>query len=331
MGQSESKPPSGAGARRQSSRRGSSTKSPKLAPVEFVGDFNSTLDGHAGPVLCCAFSPDEKFLITGSVDQAVFVWSLVTGRNVAKLTGHSHAVTGCAFAGPAVFVTASLDCRALVWNFRGNTAQVTYRYSNHEGAVLGCRISNDGQYVATCSEDTTAHVWLVDGHAGAPKSLLRGHTEGVLDCQFSPDDITLATCSKDKTIRLWNRRSGKVITQLKDPLGPQRLRFSFDGIYLCVASIDNNVRIWNTNSEDVVNSLSGHTERVTCCDFNVSGQLMASSSYDNTVRIWNPRDVGGAAKKTLAGHTAEVLTCVFSPSGRYLATGSKDNMAKVWK
>lgn len=322
MGQNESKPSSAAGRRRSSQAQ--------LPPVEFAGDFSHSLaDHHTKPVLCCDFSPDEKLLVTGSADHSAIVWSLATGMPVTKFMGHADHVTGCAFAGLSLIVTASLDGRACVWQVK--TGTITYRYSNHEGPVFGCRVSHDGNFVATCSEDKSVHIWLVEGHSGPPKSLLRGHTEAVLDCQFSPDDVTVATCGKDKTIRLWNRRSGKIITQVQDPLGPQRLRFSPDGIYLCVASNDSMVRIWNMNSEAVANSLAGHSDMVTACDFNTSGSLMASSSKDKTVRIWNPRDIGGAATKTLSGHRAALVSCIFSPSGRYLATTSLDNTARVWK
>ncbi|XP_065183300.1 uncharacterized WD repeat-containing protein alr2800-like [Sycon ciliatum] len=311
----------------KSGRRGSGV--PQIAPVTICGDLSLSFAEHKQPVLCCGFSADEKLLVTGSADTKVIVWSLSNAKPIAKLVGHSNDVTGCAFIGSVAVVTTSKDGCALVWQCK--TWSVSKRYSNHESSVLACAVSHDQQHIATGSEDKTAHVWASERHSGPPGSLLRGHTGPVVDVCFSPDDVAVGTCSSDCTIRLWNRRSGRMITELKDPLGPCSVAYSPDGIYLCVASKDSMVRIWNVNSEEVVNSLGGHSDHVTGCDFNSSGTVMASCSKDTHGRLWNPRSVGGKAVKVLAGHTAEILACTFSPSGQYLATVSKDNTCRVWK
>ena len=44
--------------------------------------------GHAMGVDAMAFSPDGKWLASGSVDNTVRLWEVATGREVRALTGH---------------------------------------------------------------------------------------------------------------------------------------------------------------------------------------------------------------------------------------------------
>ena len=43
-------------------------------------------------VLCCAFSPDGRVLVSGSVDNTLRIWDIESGQTINTLTGHSSAV-----------------------------------------------------------------------------------------------------------------------------------------------------------------------------------------------------------------------------------------------
>src|SRR5262249_36848703 len=45
-------------------------------------------EGHKGNVLCLDFSPDARLLASGSMDQTVRIWDLVTGQEKHVLGGH---------------------------------------------------------------------------------------------------------------------------------------------------------------------------------------------------------------------------------------------------
>ena len=44
--------------------------------------------GHNNDVSSVAFSPDGKFIISGSLDKTIRVWNLINGKEIMKLEGH---------------------------------------------------------------------------------------------------------------------------------------------------------------------------------------------------------------------------------------------------
>ena len=74
------------------------------------------LQGHKGPVLSVAFSPDGRHIVSGSRDDTIQVWDAQTGAQVGNpLQGHTSSVSSVAF---------SPDGRHIVSGSRDDTIQV---------------------------------------------------------------------------------------------------------------------------------------------------------------------------------------------------------------
>ena len=50
------------------------------------------LSGHTGSVLCLNYN--ENYLVTGSSDSSIIIWSLLSGTKIKQLNGHSESVLG---------------------------------------------------------------------------------------------------------------------------------------------------------------------------------------------------------------------------------------------
>ncbi len=74
----------------------------------------------AGPtdeVLSVAFSPDGRFLASGSSDPTIKLWEVATGKEVATLTGHEGSVMAVAFSPTMpLLASGSADLTVILWD-----------------------------------------------------------------------------------------------------------------------------------------------------------------------------------------------------------------------
>ena len=117
-----------------------------------------TLRGHSKFLYSVAWSPDGKWLATGSGDNTAKVWDAATGRELRTLSGHKEGVTSVAWSPDGKRVaTGSWDKTAKVWDAASGKELLTL--GGHTEAVNSVAWSPDGKRLATASDDHTAKIW----------------------------------------------------------------------------------------------------------------------------------------------------------------------------
>lgn len=158
------------------------------------------LEGHSGPVLSAAYSPDGACVATTSLDLSARVWDARQGTLRHELRGHTLPVTAVAFAPDgARLVTTSWDGSARLWDARhGRLVAVL---EGHQAYVTCVAYHPDGRRIVTGSLDS--NLCLFDGADGRRLLTLHGHDNAVAAVRFSHDGRLLASCSADRSLRLW--------------------------------------------------------------------------------------------------------------------------------
>ena len=182
--------------------------------VERAGEINiweteymklrHTLTGHGFTVTSLAFSPHDKYLVSGSWDKTVKIWNAEDGKLLRSLSGHEGAIYSVAVSPDgASIATSSEDQTVRLWDMESGELRRTLR--GHSVRVLSVAYSPDGLTLASASGEHQkwGEIKVWDVESGVVKQTLRGDS-AVMSVAFSPDSSLLVGGSSDGTIRIWD-------------------------------------------------------------------------------------------------------------------------------
>ena len=260
--------------------------------------------GHTGSVEAVAFSPDGRFIVSGSRDETLKVWDAASGALLRTFEGHVGPVSSVAFSPDGRFiVSGSMDHTLKLWD--ASTVALLKTFNGHNGLVFSVAFSPDGRFIVSGSDDHTLKLW--DAASGA---LLKS----AMLSTFVEDEVSSVAFSSD----------GRYIVSA----------FSRDGRAFAIHSgtWDNIVEMGemgaSTPASPPRKSPIGYRNSVSSVAFSSDGRLIVIGSGDNTLKLQDAKS--GALLKTFEGHHDSVSSVAFSPNGRLIVSGSMDHTLKLW-
>ena len=221
------------------------------------GDIVTTYTRHTDGVIALANSPDSKYIASGSNDQTVQVWEVLTGRTVVVYRGHCGGIGAAAWSPDGRYIaSASFDKTVQVWE--AATGRTVFTYRGHTSGVYAVAWSPDGQHLASGGKDQTVQVWpvtLFENEGQQQSSAIityRGHRAAVQAVAWSSDSHTLASAAEN--VQLWNALSGRhiftytghEITAVKQVVG---LAWSPNGRYIASGGMEGTVQVWHATNQ----------------------------------------------------------------------------------
>jgi len=289
--------------------------------------LDKTLTGHSDSVQSVVYSPDGRYLASGSGDKNIKIWEVATGKQLRTLTGHSDTVSSVLYSPDGRYLASgSNDKNIKIWEVA--TGKQLRTLTGHYGEVYSVIYSPDGRYLASGSWDKNIKIWEVA--TGKQLRTLTGHSSPVLSVVYSPDGRYLASGNGDKNIKIWEVATGKQLRTLTGHSGSVwSVVYSPDGRYLASGNGDKTTKIWEVATGKKLRTLTGHSNVVWSVVYSPDGRYLASGSWDKTTKIWEVAT--GKKLRTLTGHSYRVYSVAYSPDGRYLASGSGDKTIKIWR
>jgi len=298
--------------------------------------MTARLQGHTDAVMSIAFSPDSKWLVSGSRDTTAIVWDLAGGQKRHTLKGHTQAIWSVAVAPDGqTIATAGPGGSFRLWDAtRGESKQGIGTF----GAffpVACVAFSPDGKLVGACGGGVNTldgGIAVYDAATGRPLSRVSG-LQPVTALAFSPDSTRMATVSEDAAAKIFD------VPELTEPfalndennLEPQpatAMAYSADGRFLAIAGEDGTVQLCEAGSGIQRFALKGHQDVVTGLAFAPNSKVLATAGPDKMIKLWDPAD--GKEIRTLKGHTNWIYSLAFSPDSKKLASASYDKSVRLW-
>jgi len=290
---------------------------------------------HEDEVLTLAFSPDGRWVASGSYDMSAKVWEAATGLEVARMT-HAGPVNMLAFSSDGRWiVSGSSDGTARVWE--PETGREIARMT-HGDPVQAVAFSPDGRQVVLGGAGGKIQVWkLVEQEIS-----LMTHDGLVYSMAFSPDGQRIVSGGFDRTVRVWELATGRELVHITRNGRVSVVAFSPNGRWIAAGDLDDTTaRVWDATTGQEISRMI-HEKIVSAIAFSPDGRWIASSEGTpsltpmkirasdgpSTVRIWEAATGREIARMT---HQGPVNTVAFSPDGLWVVSGSDDKTARVWE
>jgi WD40 repeat protein/transcriptional regulator with XRE-family HTH domain len=291
-----------------------------------TGQVIRRFEGHTGPVLTVAFSPNGKTALSGSADTTLILWGLASGAEIRRLDGHTDAVNAVAYSPDGkTALSSAADTTLLLWDVA--SGQLIRRFTAQASIVNAAAFSPDGRTALSGAVDGTLTLW--DVGTGQITGRFTGHTSAVTTVVFSPDGKTALSGSLDRTLILWDVASGQVIRRFVGHTNAlNAVAFSHDGKTALSGSYDRTLIVWDAASGQLIRRFPVQASVVNAIAFRPDGKIGLSGMADGTLILWD-LDRGTEIRR-FAGHTGAVTSVAFSPDGKIALSGSLDQTLIVW-
>ncbi len=275
--------------------------------------------GHSGYISSAVFSPDGKYVLTGSNDHTVVLWEVETGKEVRRFAGEAYWIISIGLSPDVKYVLAGGIQKALLLDIA--TGKQLMTFEGHSGFVSAVLFTRDGKRVLTVGGD---EIILWELATGKEIRRFTGHRGDLSAAQFSNDDKRFVVGGSDSIARLWETETGREIRRFSGHTnGITDVQFSPDNRTLLTSSNDKTARLWDVASGQEIRKYEGYSSFVEEVDFSADGKLMLTVGSDEPeqkkkLRIW---DVESGKPIKDYGSDKLIFCATFSPDGKNILAG----------
>jgi len=218
--------------------------------------------GHHNYIYQIAFAPKGNILVSGSYDEAVFLWDVRRARVMRSLPAHSDPVAGIDVVHDGtLIVSCALDGLVRVWDTHSGQCLRTLVHEDNPPATC-VKFSPNGKYILAWTLDGCVRMWnyvesrvvkTFQGHVNKKYSLSGCFGfYGPPDVKYSPPLCFAVSGSEDGAILCWDLISKNILQRIEGHtdvvLGVHSGKLNGKRL-LVSCGLDRTVRVWEEVSE----------------------------------------------------------------------------------
>jgi WD40 repeat protein len=303
------------------------------------------LKGHEAGIFALGFSPDDRWLATGSDDETARLWDLSAqplGSGSTILVGHKGAVRQVAFSPtpPYRLVTVARDRTARLWDFDSPQDIKSWELRGHDDEIGAMVLSPDGQRLFTGGRDMTLREWeLAERSLTSPTvpQVLRGHQDHVRELDVGEQGLMSADFSGQ--VCLWSPPPQAGLRHCFHPV--QQGARATD---VALRAKDHQVAVGTSRPQSLLctvdpmartercTALSQHSGPVTRVQLSPGRRWLATGEEGGRVMLWDltASEPTPQGHELLPRHKRSISALDFDPRERWLVTGSQEGAVRLW-
>jgi len=299
-----------------------------LAEAGYAPGTKLVLD-HDNRVNAVSYSPDGNTLLTGSQDNIMRLWNVLSGELIREFEGHEDWIWDIAFSPDGEqAVSGALDGTIILWDV--SSGEELKRFDAGDNEVRGVDFSDDGTQILT-GGDAIMTLWNIE--TGEAVINFEDGLSPIFDVDLSPSGFTALSGFADGRIVLWNVNTGQSLLTFDATVGGHNdevwtVQYTADESGFLSSSQDSRVLLWRFESNAPVQEFDGHSSRVTGAQFSGDGEQIVTGAEDNSVIVWDVET--GAGLRRFLGHSSLIYDIAYNPVRDEVASAGWDNSVRIW-
>ncbi|XP_050224000.1 cleavage stimulation factor subunit 50 isoform X2 [Mercurialis annua] len=343
-----------------------STPAPRVTSVDFGAAHDTKgssknfpkhetrhLSEHKNIARCAKFSPDGRFVATGSADTSIKLFEtskikqmiLSDARDgpvrpvIRTFYDHIQPVNDIDFHPQnTVLISGAKDHTIKFFDFSKATAKKAFRVIQDTHNVRSVSFHPSGDFVLAGTDHQLPHLYDINTFqcylsANAPEIKINGAINQV---RYSSTGGMYVTASKDGAIRLWDGVTADCVRSIVGAHGTAEATsatFTKDQRFVLTCGKDSSVKLWEVGSGRLVKQYVGATHTQLRCQavFNDTEEFVLSiDEPSNEVVVWDALTAEKVARLP-SNHNGAPRWIEHSPTEAAFVSCGTDRSVRFWK
>ncbi len=251
---------------------------------ESTGKRLKTLKPHDDKILSVCYSPNDKYVLSGSADTTVKLWDPSSGRCLRTFAGHTGKVRHVCFSDDGqLALSASGDKTLRVWDISTGKCLAVLE-GHHDQVNRGVFVSGKNRVLST-GRDGAIKMWNIS--TGKCLETFKGHTLAATDITVHGKMDLALSGSLDGTFRLWDMKTGLGRGTLKGHnAGVTTVDISSDGKLALSGDQDGVIKLWNIEQGGCIHSYRGQKGHLSLVGMEQDRWFAFSRRSEDTCELW---------------------------------------------